>query len=360
MGGTGKRARPNAWWRSRIFLVIVSLLVGWGLCEVILAIAWTNPYRNEEPDHILKLQVHHPNAEGWIDRSQIDPSLRPSRFRTDGRSYILPSFQHEDPDLTVAFLGASTTENIAVEEGSRFHAVVADLLATKGLQVNTLNVARSGNTVHDSLNVLMNHVVLDQPDIAVLMHATNDTGVLRRDPEYRSRMGHVAGLSDAVRWSLQIASRHSSVFGLLRQATTRKSAVRQDAAFRRADDARRGAPPEAYEQRLRAYVRICRALEIEPVLMVQPLASSHTELTPEWADTLSQNQFNSIARRVALEEQAEIGDRVVFLRHEVEGWDEPMRIFFDGMHVTDQGSREIARYIARRLEEIAEVRLEQP
>jgi hypothetical protein len=75
------------------------------------------------------------------------------------------------------------------------------------LKVNTLNAGRSGNTLHDSINILLNHVIDDRPNIAVLMHATNDIGVLIRDGNYRSRMGRPVSIADFGKWSLQMASR---------------------------------------------------------------------------------------------------------------------------------------------------------
>ena len=65
------------------------------------------------------------------------------------------------------------------------------LLAEQGLKVNTLNAGRSGNTLHDSLNILLNHVMDDRPDFVVLMEASNDIGVLVKDGNYRSRTGRL-------------------------------------------------------------------------------------------------------------------------------------------------------------------------
>ena len=41
--------------------------------------------------------------------------------------------------------------------------VVSRLLEQSGYRVNTLNAGRSGNTSHDSLNALINHVEADAP-----------------------------------------------------------------------------------------------------------------------------------------------------------------------------------------------------
>src|SRR5437867_8610086 len=94
-------------------------------------------------------------------------------------------------DATVAFLGGSTTECVAVQEDLRFPALVSVLLAQQGLKVNTLNAGRSGNALHDALNNLLNHVINDHPDFVVLMHVSNDIGYLRAgDKDFQSLIGH--------------------------------------------------------------------------------------------------------------------------------------------------------------------------
>ena len=117
------------------------------LIEIALRVLWHNPYRNESPDHMLQLRIQHPETDRILNRSTIAPEKPQIKFRTDRRSYILPSFQHSDPDATVAFLGGSTTESSVVDEELRFPALVSVMLEADGLNVNTLNAGRSGNTV---------------------------------------------------------------------------------------------------------------------------------------------------------------------------------------------------------------------
>ena len=74
------------------------------------------------PNAIYKLRLQNANRDSVVSRRQIDASVPEVHFRTDDRSYVLPSFQHEKPDATVAFLGGSTTECIAVQEPLRLHA----------------------------------------------------------------------------------------------------------------------------------------------------------------------------------------------------------------------------------------------
>lgn len=142
------------------------------------------------------------------------------RLCTDARSYIVPFFQYRDPDATVTFLGGSTTECEALKENFRFPAMVSVLLAERGLKVNTLNEARSGNSLHDSLNIFLNHLVYDEPDNVVLMHAANDIGVFARNEDYVSRSGHPVSIKDLGKWSLQMASCSLYLAALVRHSAT--------------------------------------------------------------------------------------------------------------------------------------------
>ena len=163
---------------KKALAVFFASLITLGAAELGLRLLWHNPYHYEAPDHLLKIFIHHPNTDYIFSRALLDPKNSQVRLRTDARSYILPSFQYNDPDVTIGFLGGSTTECSAVQEDLRFPALVSHLLAEQGLKVNTLNAGRSANTLHDSLNILLNHMIEDRPDIVVLMHAANDVGIL--------------------------------------------------------------------------------------------------------------------------------------------------------------------------------------
>jgi lysophospholipase L1-like esterase len=336
----------------RLLFVVLSALVSFAFCEVGLRLFWHNPYRYEVPERVLKLPIHHARSDYVVDRSTIDPERPKVRFRTDERSYILPSRQFETPDATVAFLGGSTTECAAVQENLRFPARVSYLLEKKGLKVNTLNAGRSGNTTHDSLNVLLNHLVEDKPDVVVLMEATNDIGVLSHSKSYQPRMGQVESFSQSVRFVLQKASSTFYFAGLFRRWATSVRLSPNANPLRYEEREEVQLPRDEYgqyEKRLRASIRISRAFSIEPVLMTQPLANIRNALTPDWADPRNQEVLNHIIRKVGVEEGAVVIDLVRHLIEDVEGWDQPMKIFYDGVHVNDRGSEVYAEYIAERL-----------
>ena len=59
----------------------------------------------------------------------------------------MPSKVHDHPDLTLAFLGGSTTECIYVDENNRFPYLAGRLIEEQtGLKVNSYNAGRAATT----------------------------------------------------------------------------------------------------------------------------------------------------------------------------------------------------------------------
>lgn len=319
--------------------VLVTLLVA----EGILSFFWANPYRIELPDAVLEIPAQHAHADRTFERTRLDCVHSTVRFRTDGRAYIAPSLRYKEPDATIVFMGGSTTECSAVQESLRFPALTSDLLAARGLRVNTLNAGRSGNTMQDALNLLLNHVVQDSPDIIVLMHATNDGGLLAHEAGYASRMGHPVTCGDLGRWLVQKLSTRSRLTALLRRGIERTDFTTRT---REKSDRIVDLPYQQYEMRLRAFVHLCRDFGITPVLTTQPLTSCRNELTPAWADLALQDRLNATIRAVGREEEVLVLDLITHLQKELPDWDTPMKYFYDGMHVTDRGSEIYAAFFA--------------
>lgn len=316
---------------------------------------WHNPYRFDLPDRMVMLRLQQANTHHKIDRAAIEPDDPWTLLRTDSRSYILPSAVHDDPDCTIAFLGGSTTECRAVAEPLRFPASVASQLSETGLRVNSLNSGTSGNTLHDSINNLFNHIIADRPDIAVLMHACNDIGVLRRTGGYSSRSGKFIGWQALTRSSLMDLSRYSWLVALGRQS------VREHYRFVPVPPQDLQAMPDTgqgeqlqklFEQRLRAFIVMCREFDIIPVIMTQPTSGRYNELTPVWANQHAQARFNDAIRQVGRDKGVMVIDLVDHLERNVPDWDRHMHVFYDGVHVTDRGSEIYADHIAANIESL--------
>jgi hypothetical protein len=332
-----------------LFIIILSIFVSIIGIELILRFGWQNPYANSSTDNVLKLRMQHKNLYHVFSRDLIDKSDPQVTLRTDSKHYIKPSFRFANPEFTIAFMGGSTTECVAVKEDKRFPFLVSKYLEAKGLIVNTLNAGRSGGTIHDSINNLFNHVVIDNPNVIILMHAANDIGVLRKESNYQSRMGHDISYADITKYSLQKLSLHSSFFGFLRaKIVVNASFIPKDPSNINPKKEERDARP--FVARLKIFIAMCRAFDITPVLVTEPLAITvKNDLTPEWADDNLQKFFNQLIQEVSENDHVDLIDLSGFISKGNPNVEELKRIFYDGMHVTDYGSTLYASCISENL-----------
>lgn len=327
---------------KKLMIVFFSLFIAILLVELLLRLFWTNPYQLTQTARVVELRLFTPLLNRTLDREWLDPAEPKVLLRSDESGYILPSHQFTNPDYTIAFLGGSTTECRYVKEELRFPALTSDLLKDKGYSVNTLNAGRSGNTTHDSINNYFNHVLLDTPDIVVLMHAINDHGLLTKDPNYASRSGQIVDTQKQLKWLLLNLSTRSSFFAFLREIEY--ELVPREVGMLTSS---MGPPVDStpFVNRLKMFVTMVQSFGAIPVLMTQPLAEAKTELTPKWADTFNQRRFNEAIRSVA----ASTGTPLIDLEQRVSvipGYSEnPLKYLYDGIHVTDAGSEIYAQEI---------------
>jgi lysophospholipase L1-like esterase len=355
MTETTEAARSGAKTGVLVLAFAVAILIAEGA----LRLLWDNPFGTESVRMIVELQTQSKNVNRRIDRSRIDKKNPVIPFRTNARGYIEPAIRFDKPVYTVVFLGGSTTECLFVSEKHRFPARASFLLEEKGLKVNSLNMGVSGNDSQQSINNLLNFVVTDKPDVAVLMEAANDIGHLRRMGGYEFAMGNSPTLATLGRLLFTKASAYSSVLGLIRHTKfLLANKETMDRARQTGNDLdlnkrKSELPVEKFTQRLRTFIGISRAFRITPVLMTQPSDAYRNELTPGWVDQSDQAAFNQAIRDVAIEEHAELIDLVAFLNSkDTSIGSSASPIFYDGIHVTDYGSDLYALHISARLLQI--------
>jgi hypothetical protein len=103
----------------------------------------------------------------------------------DENGFIEPGTIHKRPDLSMIFLGGSTTECGFNEDQMRFPYVTGRLIEKDtGMKVNSLNAGKNDNNSFHSINVLTNKLIPLEPDIVVLMHNCNDVGTLSVNGNY--------------------------------------------------------------------------------------------------------------------------------------------------------------------------------
>lgn len=325
-----------------------TLIVGLLLAEGVLRLLLPNRYVNDNTI-IQPIGIRSPNLDYVVNRRFIDPTEPEVRLRTDARSYYLPSPRFADPEATIVFMGASTTESAAVNEELRFPTLVSLLLEQKGRRINTRNIAYSGNNLHDGLNVLLNHVVLDRPDYVVLMTGGIDAAGLSGSPPYSAEMARPLSTGDVLSWLKKRSSSVSWVVSWLRYAIAfgggmgvRPLAVEDRSGWK-------AFPEEEFRQRLRGFVALARAFGIEPVLVPDAYAVFRDEHEPRGARIPARDRAAEIIREVGTTDGVVVIDLPAHLRASVPDYDEPMRVFYDGVHATDHGSRIFGEFIAAQL-----------
>ena len=213
----------------------------------------------------------------WFEKVE---GSRHATFRVDEDGFIEPGKVHEDADIGICFLGGSTTACMALGEKERFPYLVGQKLEQRwGKTVNSFNGGRSGNDTAHSLNRLLNVVIPTRPDVVVLMHNINDLNTLlysdsywENQPPSREKVAYFKNrhvqlgsyLQDPV-WMLpRIRYRIRRVFG--KDTTSSDEWAAQRDSVLQIDRSR---ILRDYRSAIVSFVVLCRAWEIEPVLMTQ-------------------------------------------------------------------------------------------
>jgi lysophospholipase L1-like esterase len=106
----------------------------------------------------------------------------------DNQGFLLPQSIHANPDLTLAFVGGSTTYLEGIKPKERFHYLVGNLLEDKlNKKVTSLNAGIPRADTSHTINTLFNKILQEKPDYVLIMHAINDLNKLLVFKEYWNR-----------------------------------------------------------------------------------------------------------------------------------------------------------------------------
>jgi lysophospholipase L1-like esterase len=296
------------------------------------------------------------------------------RIATDAEGFIEPARRHAKPDVSIVFLGGSTTECAFVLPENRFpHLAARKLEEALGLKVNGINAGLSGNNSMHALTLLLGKVIPLQPDFVVLMEAANDVGTLSAHGSYwvkegslRMVEGEKQSVGEAGRVFVRALIPYTSEF--LQEAA---KSVRRIFRSRPAHAAeakgnaagaleRQKAMARDYESSLKSFVRLASAWGITPVLVtqvnVQPRSEAErrdifinrerlagvVQRPEEFANV--HEHFNAIVREVAKAEGALLIDLAA-----ARTW--AFGDVYDAVHFTDSGSQHVADIIAAALKD---------
>ncbi len=305
-------------------------------------------------------------------------------IRVDEKGFIMPSKVHEHPELTLVFLGGSTTECIYDDENNRFPYLAGRLIeAQTHLKVNSYNAAKSGNNSLHSINILLNKVVDLEPDLVVMMHNINDLSILLFERTYWNKHPSRSPLIEKQpNWKtvgknleetfhlardLVIPNLYSALHGLLAARTKAKADEFKQVRGRKIEVNQDQLVPQ-FNLNLQTFISICRARGITPVLLTMPsrLKDDPDPLIQRLMQGLERqngityrefkgafDRFNQVIREVGAQNRVMVIDLAGDIPQE-------KAYMSDVAHYTPAGSRLVAQKIAAGLTPVAASLHKQP
>ena len=283
----------------------------------------------------------------------------------DANGFVKPSPKYAHPDVSLVFLGGSTTECIYVDEEHRFPYLAGNILEKEtGRKINSYNGGLSGNNSLHAIDLLVNKVIPLHPQVVVFMENVNDLSTLLYEKTYWSR--------NTTRAPLETLKKVKLVGNFLKDILIPhiNFAYRNlmYALFPRHEDEFAGARGKKLEvdraklarqfaANLQIIVDVCRDWGITPVLMTQgnritdhpdPVVAAYvgqygTDTGISYQDFKAlYDLFNDTIRQVGKKN----GVLVIDLAREVPPDKEH---FYDMVHFNDAGSEDAAKIIAAQL-----------
>lgn len=295
--------------------------------------------------------------------------LKDYLLRIDNDGFIIPSKKYSDPDISLVFLGGSTTECRFVEEENRFPYLTGLLLERKlGIKINSYNAGRSGNNSLHSLDILLNKVLPLKPDIVIIMENINDLSILLHEKSYWNKnksRSIIFDVNDEIVSNFFKIMRDRWIPNLSAEMRNFDRSIR---SFRKSDSkandefaATRGKPiavdksgmVEQFEMNLQSFIYLCKARNIIPVIMTM---SSRFKEKPDKivADAVTDigidygqfkdifDTFNESIRKKAKENNILVIDMAKKIPQEKE-------FMYDVVHHNDNGSIKSAEVISEQL-----------
>lgn len=339
-------------------------------------LAWRQPTFQAGVQRFIRLREYRPYFLQYILPPAVELAAadnleaKPYLLRTDGNGFIIPSRIHDAPEMSLMFLGGSTTACLYMGEEERFPYVVGRLVEQKAhKKVNSYNSGVGGNYSLHSLNLLFNKIIPLKPDIVLMCHNINDLTILLLEGSYwtdnPSRSQLVAldytfgrRLKDIRDFFIPNLTREVNRLSQQLKQKLRGKKPKEIDEFARV----RGRKIQYNEAMLRAafrhnlllFVEICRLHKLQPVLMTQAhrLKADPDPVIKASLRDLEERQglsyqeykrlffaFNDEIRAVAQEKGILLIDLAAAIPSEKE-------YLYDIVHFTAKGSWRVAEVIA--------------
>ncbi len=357
--------------KKTLLLLLSLIFLGAGfITEKVLT--WKSPTKKSGIARVIRLRENEPLFVGKIAPSDDELRMADSlegkeyRYRTDRDGFIEPAQIHRHPDLTLVFLGGSTTACYYVDEEDRFPFLAGRLLENETkLKVNSSNSGVGGNFSLHSLDILLNKVIPLKPDMVVMMHTINDLAVLMYAGSYWSKDYKKGATSPIVELPKRIVDSRQLVDYLIPHLYVElksleksiRRTLRPKRAAAREDELRniRGKKIiidkefliKEFTMSLQTFINICRARNITPVLMTmanrlketpdpliilltQGLEKDHGITYREYKEIF--DLFNQAIRQLG-------GENRVLVIDLAQGVPQEKEYIYDLVHFNNRGSR---------------------
>ncbi len=278
-------------------------------------------------------------------------NLNQGNFRTDSLGFILPYKPQHSTDKTIAFMGGSTTECLAVSEENRIHKVVEDELEN----VSCLNIGNSGNHSMHSLNLFVNKVAAYKPDVVVVNHNINDISILLNTGTYHnsnpsrsllltnSEELNTYKVGYPKNWFVRNFIPHISL--VLLPTTFEGEPIAKREFDRSAIPDQKIADIEnQFRNSILGLIRYIKSQDVKPILFTQGSCFKHYKIENEgnykgYDIAKIHAKFNSVLREISNQENVMLVDAELLMKDNKE-------YFVDVVHYNDSGSLFISKYIS--------------
>ena len=357
-----------------LLLLVVFLFIIYGSEKILQHNNRGMGFNYNLPNRAIALREYRPYMKEFLQAGKKEvhyDTLVPKKYllRIDNNGFIMPSKKYSDPDISIVFLGGSTTECRFVEEENRFPYRTGLLLEHRlNLKINSYNAARSGNHSLHSLDILLNKIAPIKSDIAIMMHNINDLSILLHEKSYWNKSKSrsvIFDMNDEVvsnffrimrdRWIPNLAAAMRNFDRSLRSLWKSDSKANDEFAGTRGKPITvdKSAMVKQFEMNLQSFIYLCKARNIIPVLMTM---SSRFKEKPDKivADAVKESgleygqfkdifdAFNESIRQKAKENNIMVIDLAKMVPQEKE-------FLYDIVHHNDNGSIKSAEIISKQL-----------
>jgi hypothetical protein len=357
-----------------LLLLIVLLFIIYGSEKILQYKNGQVGFNYNLPHRAIRLREYRPTMVEYQRAGKKEKnydSLVPKEYilRIDDDGFIMPSKKYPDPDISLVFLGASTTECHLMEEENRFPFLTGLLIEQQlDIKVNSYNAARSGNDSLHSLDILLNKVFPIKPDIVIMMHNINDLSILLHEKSYwHKNKGRsvIININDEIvsnffkimrdRLIPNLASAmhqfDNSIRGLW------KSSPKRDDEFA----ATRGkhlvidklGMIEQFEMNLQSFIYLCKARNVVPILMT--MASRLKEepdaiiLNAVKSGGIDYKEFKELFDQFNDSIRKKARDNNIILIDLAKGIPQEKEFHYDIVHYNGNGSIKAAKIITEQL-----------